>query len=1305
MKKLFKVLLLALLVVVSAIGVMACNNKNNDGGGGGGTPPTPTTPIYPDQYHDESRDPDFNVYNGITLDGVMSDGEWDNYNVYETEISLGGVDHDVIWCSTFSNEGAVFAIQVEGTPVYYNINRSMTENSGIEIYVAPGGTTDVMGKAWQMEIMPNGIYQTHLWHSFGGHNGYRTANAYLEVEGTVLGAPLNDPNSTGYVIEWMIPWSVFGYNSNQKPSHINMDVAFLYCSTFNGPRDAWVSMRQTKENKIYSWTNPSSWYTLTEFGFYNEDGDILSVINDGEEVVNGTVEVSGTFKEGGAVVITPDDGYVLKSLVINGKKVNSLYYSMAPASERVLYIDVEFKPAIGNPVDFNVVGGYVYTEKVNLGKNISFALTNEAGEVFVGLTDDDGVATVYVPDGEYAYSMDGYTGGTVTVNSADNVAYDLTFTKIGISADGKGATISGLDSTDGVTIIGTPSSTLRMLNGFGSNSSVDFNGKVVVEYDYEVELGQKTCTFLRWLTTADTFYNNQVAWVGANYIDLKQKETIVTRVPGDPDGIARVHIVYVIEDNTATCFLKTTDGYELLFTNVAAGKITGYYLESVENETYYAYKNFKVYDGVFANQIAKAPLTVSSTGESSVEFNKPQASLGDLITVTVTPNEATEGKNVVTSVKINNEDVDYVVNADGTIVAEFRHNGNIPAYDVAVTTANVNPVEVDLSIKITDIKDNLFALANKDFKVSGVLTAFGTTDADGNATLELVDGSYIIEVDGYLKSTFVVADGALTTDNILIAENIFIETDKFDYGFNTAEGYWFTSYQSVNKLYFIDDRIAEGDVISFTYTGKVKQGANHYPEIQVFDNNGNSICLQLSQWNGTLNLKDVAAKTVYAIANDVESYTANLCLVLTNGVIEVYFADGTYITAIKGVRSSSGNDGASFGDFASFHWHFETDNPAPGNWKISNFKVLRAAAVDTIINAETADVVIKNAKGDTLNAIPFALDVKIYVTPTAGNYLKSIKVNGVVQAISYEDDKAYVALKYQSLDPVTIEVITTDTEIITKSVALSLSHKFAYASASALANGTAVKLVGEDSAITLNVTDGKINATLPVGSYQVVVDYHAPYTLVIDDSTSSELDVVLLRKVITHYGDYSSYITNDGTDGTNGASIVAPGGTQFIRQYFYFAESVDFNQANIVEYNLTMDTSCQVFSGLFYRGGDKLSVDGFYTYFNQGCWKSSVIWLRKQDASDSQYTANADNANMNGSLLTVKVVVVTSGNEIKYYVIDKEGSVNLVHTSEKPTVTHVMTKIDDCTGTLKWENIKVYDGADVATRLTELGIN
>ena len=204
MKKLFSILLLLALVLTCAFSFVAC--KKPDGGdngpsGGpsdgpsGGNPPT--VQITPPSYENESRNDKFNVYNGITVDGQVSQGEWDNFDkLYFAEMMLGGVPHQVEWSCTFSDQGVVCYAKVLGSPAYYNPERDITSNSGVELFIAPRTETSLEdGLTWEIELFPNGEYGSHLWTAYGDIKGaYRPANCDIDLVGTVDGE-LNQPTT------------------------------------------------------------------------------------------------------------------------------------------------------------------------------------------------------------------------------------------------------------------------------------------------------------------------------------------------------------------------------------------------------------------------------------------------------------------------------------------------------------------------------------------------------------------------------------------------------------------------------------------------------------------------------------------------------------------------------------------------------------------------------------------------------------------------------------------------------------------------------------------------------------------------------------------------------------------------------------------------------------------------------------------------------------------------------------------------------------------------------------------------------
>ncbi|MBO5285909.1 MAG: hypothetical protein J6B16_03320 [Clostridia bacterium] len=219
------------------------------------------------------------VYDGYTIDGILSDDEWGHLNSYETTLKVGGVDHDITTSMAFTSKGLVVYWSVLGAPAFVNPDRDMHNNSGMEIYLAPGDAVTTLNKAWQIELFYDGTYGSTKWIQFGNgsHDGYASCNSFIDCYGQVDGIP-NDASNNGYVLEAYIPWEIFGLT--EAPESMMMDGAVLYCPTYNGKREAWVSL-SSNLRPTYQWNNPQSWYR------FDSDGWVDDINFDGHWVYTG----------------------------------------------------------------------------------------------------------------------------------------------------------------------------------------------------------------------------------------------------------------------------------------------------------------------------------------------------------------------------------------------------------------------------------------------------------------------------------------------------------------------------------------------------------------------------------------------------------------------------------------------------------------------------------------------------------------------------------------------------------------------------------------------------------------------------------------------------------------------------------------------------------------------------------------------------------------------------------------------------------------------------------------------------------
>jgi hypothetical protein len=212
----------------------------------------------------------------------------------------------------------------------------------------------------------------------------------------------------------------------------------------------------------------------------------------------------------------------------------------------------------------------------------------------------------------------------------------------------------------------------------------------------------------------------------------------------------------------------------------------------------------------------------------------------------------------------------------------------------------------------------------------------------------------------------------------------------------------------------------------------------------------------------------------------------------------------------------------------------------------------------------------------------------------------------------------------------------------------------------------------------------------------------------VQDGFASATDLTLLRKVFSHYGSYAS-LADDGTTHVNGGSIDFGTDTsiKFIKQYFYFAESVDWSKQTVIEYDYTLSNNAKIFSGICFRSCDKDNTTNFGTYFNMGSWAGSNILIRPLNNTSNQTTITSANGFATEGDVTLKAVIVSSGTTLDFYLKNAQGQVNKIYSlTATATINHVITKIDDHeSGYCKWSNVKIYDAGDATFKLAELGIN
>ncbi len=258
-----KLIVLFAIMLVASLCVAACTGGKSD------SVEIPDYQSKIEKQHNTYTDLHDNTV--VTIDGTITEAEWEKQNKWEETLSIAGYDHHIEIWSRFTEEGVVMAYRVTGAPAYYDAGRGNYANSGIEIYIANGSATTAAGNQWEMEFFANGAYHTSKYIKFNGHDGYASNNAYVDVAGRWLDKNgnttyTNDPENNGYEDEVMIPWYVLG----GKCDSIVFNAAIQYmASATSTSRSGYINMLGVIEGDYY-WNSCQSWRRFDKDGYYDK---------------------------------------------------------------------------------------------------------------------------------------------------------------------------------------------------------------------------------------------------------------------------------------------------------------------------------------------------------------------------------------------------------------------------------------------------------------------------------------------------------------------------------------------------------------------------------------------------------------------------------------------------------------------------------------------------------------------------------------------------------------------------------------------------------------------------------------------------------------------------------------------------------------------------------------------------------------------------------------------------------------------------------------------------------------------------
>lgn len=811
----FLIIICVACLLLMSVALVACNANIDDG-----------DLLYtPNQNANEQH-----TYNGITIDGVLSDEEWGDLSVYECEITLNAIPHNFKISATLCDEGVILAYSLRGSTVFRNPSNGYSDGSCVELYFASGDATQTKGNAWQIELMPDGSYNTMKFVT----DGYTNYNMYME-HATVVDGVLNEDNN-GYDGEALIPWALLG---GERYNTVCMDAAIIIQRDFEENRWGWYSVTSMTKHDEYSWDNPQGWLHFTEKGWFNKDTAVVYKVNDGAELQHASVDMVGSYNQGSVFTIQPEDGYVLKSLSINGTEYNSLAVSM-PTGTMYADIQMEIAPATGSKIQIPVVAGYAYTEKASLN-NSAVTLIDEQNNFYAGMTDSNGTLTVYLPDGEFSFDTIGYSGKSIKVENgvitSGLVDDKFSLTKHTITIDyiqdsvKDYLTIKQLQNGDSLSYSGSSLSSSK--NRFVIGQNEDFSNAVVQ------------------FTVGDT----KGSWVDLRVDTVKAKNAVLTSIEHSIKAGEYCQISFRTDGDkstfqvgageTITASNTTSASYMLAFSTNNGITTVSVYVKNGSSYDYFGYFKCDQVTSLFLSgngsnwdnpvKLTKVKFLTGKDIQSSITVNEESSSqvdvnvvdiayLGEVVDVSITPKQATEGYEIaIKELYINGKQTSFELNYDGSVSFVISVNNLAENFDIKVITeetAKTDEITFTAQHKY-DAEENYIDFVNGDITfVSGNITKHAMCVNGNSYKVKLADGMYIVRASQHDDMTISVVNGALSVENLqLIRAKVWVsaiesEKDKIDVSQNDDGSYSIKTSGSLSA----DNLIVLGSGVDFTDT-------------------------------------------------------------------------------------------------------------------------------------------------------------------------------------------------------------------------------------------------------------------------------------------------------------------------------------------------------------------------------------------------------------------------------------------------------------------------------------------------------
>lgn len=250
---------------------------------------------------------------GIQIDGKLTEEVWKDQRFLREEIRNTPAKYNMT--SYYGEKGVYFAFEVEDNAVYYNPEREIWANSGVEFCV---GSLDNTNITYEIDLTVGGVTQLRKYTGQPYTNWFKDLHSAVYTDGEI-----NAPDCKGYSVELYLPYTLFAAEGETvdcllvNPGIVRAESASAYDTN-----RLWYSIGEAERG--LGWAPASlNWYRFDADGLQAKDVTI-------EESEGGKISGKNYFFQNEAYefAIQADEGYRLDTLKVNGLDVslNDLYY-------------------------------------------------------------------------------------------------------------------------------------------------------------------------------------------------------------------------------------------------------------------------------------------------------------------------------------------------------------------------------------------------------------------------------------------------------------------------------------------------------------------------------------------------------------------------------------------------------------------------------------------------------------------------------------------------------------------------------------------------------------------------------------------------------------------------------------------------------------------------------------------------------------------------------------------------------------------------------------------------------------------